>query len=231
MELKIGTVTVYDVTGYTTLPGMNGDFSPPSIFLICMDMESRYCRFQKIFPNAAPVYFQKLSVRRRRCPCGLYRDEAGREFYNPYPRYGYGFDTPLPFISLAVLLYTREKRRMKVSRMTVEWALNAFPFCILLKFLCYPWNALCPFACRFYDDMAEVNDDDEEDYDEPTRANANELSAMERQVEGDFFFLLCSRKALVCLCDGTLFNTRTVYKVLYLSSYARFSWTLIGQWF
>lgn len=30
--------------------------------------------------------------------------------------------------------------------------------------------------------MAEVDDDDEEDYDEQDRANATELSAMERQV-------------------------------------------------
>ena len=35
---------------------------------------------------------------------------------------------------------------------------------------------------RFYDDMAEVDDDDEEDYDDKDRANANELSAMERCV-------------------------------------------------
>lgn len=35
-------------------------------------------------------------------------------------------------------------------------------------------------TCRFYDDMAEVDDDDEEDYNEKDRAHANELSAMER---------------------------------------------------
>lgn len=35
---------------------------------------------------------------------------------------------------------------------------------------------------RFVDDMAEVDDDDEEDYDEQDRANANELTAMERCV-------------------------------------------------
>lgn len=33
---------------------------------------------------------------------------------------------------------------------------------------------------RFYDDMAEVDDDAEEDYDDNDRANANELTAMER---------------------------------------------------
>lgn len=33
---------------------------------------------------------------------------------------------------------------------------------------------------RFYDDMAEVDDDAEEDYDDKDRANANELTAMER---------------------------------------------------
>lgn len=43
-------------------------------------------------------------------------------------------------------------------------------------------RADAPYWYRFYDDMAEVDDDDEEDYDERDRANANELSAMERQV-------------------------------------------------
>lgn len=33
---------------------------------------------------------------------------------------------------------------------------------------------------RFYDEMAEVDDGAEEDYDDVDRANANELTAMER---------------------------------------------------
>ncbi|CAN0126459.1 unnamed protein product, partial [Ectocarpus sp. 12 AP-2014] len=35
---------------------------------------------------------------------------------------------------------------------------------------------------RFYDEMAEVDDDAEEDYDDKDRANANELTAMERDM-------------------------------------------------
>lgn len=52
---------------------------------------------------------------------------------------------------------------------------------------------------RFYDDMAEVDDDAEEDYDDKDRANANELTAMERYV-GTNYYCCTSHFALVCFC-------------------------------
>lgn len=52
-------------------------------------------------------------------------------------------------------------------------------FRLYVVFSIPPYLTLC-LLTRFVDDMAEVDDDDEEDYDEHDRANANELSAMER---------------------------------------------------
>lgn len=48
----------------------------------------------------------------------------------------------------------------------------------------WPWSGggVVVHMDRFYDDMAEVDDDAEEDYDDKDRANANELTAMERSV-------------------------------------------------
>lgn len=78
---------------------------------------------------------------------------------------------PLSRLSLALSSMCILVHLLRTCRCVLMHAL--FDCCLLL-------SPLVPG--RFYDDMAEVDDDDEEDYDDKDRANANELSAMERCV-------------------------------------------------